>query len=101
MGLDPNSIMYLRLTPVCFKQPHLCTSSIKDFENDSHAFLAAMTTWFWRYESLNLRLNWNTNQHVTQEPRKNITEKKKKKSQETVTPQLRRKKVTPFVEKGK
>ena len=37
--------MYLKLTPVCFIQPHLCTSSIKLFENvnASHAFLAAIS----------------------------------------------------------
>lgn len=40
--MEPNSIMYLRLTPVCFIEPHRCTSSINPLENDSDNFFAAI-----------------------------------------------------------
>uniref|UniRef100_A0A2P2LR42 Uncharacterized protein n=2 Tax=Rhizophora mucronata TaxID=61149 RepID=A0A2P2LR42_RHIMU len=42
MGLEPKSIIYFKLTPVCFMLPNLCTSSIILFDSHSHAFLAAM-----------------------------------------------------------
>lgn len=30
VGAEPNSIMYLKLTPLCFKQPHVFTSFINE-----------------------------------------------------------------------
>lgn len=44
VGLDPNSIIYLRLTPVCFIAPHLRTSLATAFVKPSIAFLAAIKT---------------------------------------------------------
>ena len=94
MGLDPNSIMYLRFTPVCFKQPHLCTSSIKDF-------LEAMKTRFWRQDPLNLRLNWNTNPHVTQAHNaKNIEDKNQRKFNKRSYRNWEERKWHPFCREG-